>query len=390
MSFPSAYRIFEYFVTVSVLLLLQPHPHMAKAGRPCPAGSLHQNKKAQNGVSRSNGEEVEGLEWWRPKENEREGRNDGGGEKPGKSFEIEVWFLQFKVRAQAASENLYTKGWICVSATTMAAIGGILRSKLRLSVSSLLHHDVMRIPILKGCISYSSSSIAPLKFNHTTQTIDGVCHCEQQLQRYLRPRYYHDGRPRGSLWRGKKLLGKEALFVILGLKRVKDDEEKLDKFVKTHVSRLLKMDMVAVLNELERQEEVHLAVKMFWVIQKQDWYQPDVYLYKDLIISLAKSKKMDEAMKLWESMKKENLYPDSQTYTEVIRGFLRFGSPADAMNIYEDMKQSPDPPDELPFRILLKGLLPHPLLRNKVKQDFEEIFPEQSIYDPPEEIFGLR
>lgn len=133
-----------------------------------------------------------------------------------------------------------------------------------------------------------------------------------------------------------------------------------------------------------------IIFQMFWVIKKQDWYRPDVYLYKDLIIALAKSKKMDEAMQLWDSMRKENLYPDSQTYTEVIRGFLRNGSPADAMNIFEDMKQSPDPPEELPFRILLKGLLPHPLLRNKVKQDFEEIFPDQRIYDPPEEIFGLR
>ncbi|CAH1431735.1 unnamed protein product [Lactuca virosa] len=113
---------------------------------------------------------------------------------------------------------------------------------------------------------------------------------------------------------------------------------------------------------------IEVKTKMFWVIQKQDWYEPDVYLYKDLIIAL--SKKMEEAMKLWESMKKEiNLYHDSQTYIEVIRGFFRFGSTDDAMNIYEDMKQSPDPPDELPFRILLKGLLRHPLilLRNKVK-----------------------
>lgn len=202
-------------------------------------------------------------------------------------------------------------------------------------------------------------------------------------------RYYHDGRPRGSLWRGKKLLGKETLFVISGLKRFKDDPEKLDKFIKTHVLRLLNMDMVAVLNELERQEEVHLAVKMFWIIHKQDWYKPDVYIYKDLIIALAKCKMMDEAMQLWDSMRKEDLFPDSQTYTEVIRGFLSDGSPSDAMNIYEDMKQSSDPPEELPFRILLNGLLPHPLLRNKVKQDFEEIFPEQHVYDPPEEIFGL-
>lgn len=128
---------------------------------------------------------------------------------------------------------------------------------------------------------------------------------------------------------------------------------------------------------------------MFRVIQKQDWYKPDVYLYKDLIVALARRKKMDDAMDLWKNMREEDLFPDNQTYTEVIRGFLQYGSPADAMNIYEDMKKSPDPPDQLPFRVLLKGLLPHPLLRNKVKQDFEEIFPER-VYDPPEEIFGLR
>jgi hypothetical protein len=75
-------------------------------------------------------------------------------------------------------------------------------------------------------------------------------------------RLYHDGRPRGPLWRGKKLIGKEALFVILGLKRFKDDEEKLEKFIKSHVLRLLKMEMIAVLGELERQEEVSLAVKV--------------------------------------------------------------------------------------------------------------------------------
>ena len=133
-----------------------------------------------------------------------------------------------------------------------------------------------------------------------------------------------------------------------------------------------------------------LKFQVFKVIQRQDWYKPDVYLYKDLIIALARSKKMDEVMQLWEIMRKENLFPDSQTYTEVIRGFLKYGSPADAMNIYEDMKYSPDPPEELPFRILLKGLLPYPLLRNKVKQDFEELFPDQNIYDPPEEIFGAQ
>ena len=81
----------------------------------------------------------------------------------------------------------------------------------------------------------------------------------------LGSKLYHDGRPRGPLWRGKKLIGKEALFVILGLKRFKDDEENLRKFIKSHVLRLLKMDMVAVLTELERQEEVSLAVEVLFL-----------------------------------------------------------------------------------------------------------------------------
>ena len=64
------------------------------------------------------------------------------------------------------------------------------------------------------------------------------------------------------MWRGKKMIGKEALFVILGLKRFKDDEEKLNKLVKSHVKGLLKMDMIAVINELQRQEEVELPLKV--------------------------------------------------------------------------------------------------------------------------------
>jgi hypothetical protein len=76
-------------------------------------------------------------------------------------------------------------------------------------------------------------------------------------------RAFHDGRPRGPLWRSKKLIGKEALFAIQGLKRFKGDEEKLADFVRRYVARLLKADKLAVLGELERQEEVDLAVKVW-------------------------------------------------------------------------------------------------------------------------------
>ncbi|KAL5709382.1 hypothetical protein ACHQM5_020079 [Ranunculus cassubicifolius] len=256
------------------------------------------------------------------------------------------------------------------------AIRSCLKSKIPFLACGALLQNLTIIPLKDSSFSLINQSTP--KIHQITEFNLSSC------------RQYHDGRPRGPLWRGKKMIGKEALFVILGLKRFKNDEEKLKKFVKSHVLRLLKMDMIAVLTELERQEEVSLCLKIFNVIQKQDWYTPDVYVYKDLIIALSKSKKMEEAMEVWQSMRKEGLFPDCQTYAEVIRGFLRYGSPADAMNVYEDMKKSPEPPEELPFRILLKGLLPHPLLRNRVKEDFEEIFPDQHIYDPPEEIFGLH
>lgn len=127
------------------------------------------------------------------------------------------------------------------------ALTAILKSRIS-KVSSLL---IVRNLFKKPNVTNPVCSLTPLQISNKTLI----------LSDYM-SRSYHDGRPRGSLWRGKKLIGKEAVFVILGLKRFKDDEERLGKFIKTHVLRLLKMDMVAVLNELERQEEVSLAVKV--------------------------------------------------------------------------------------------------------------------------------
>lgn len=132
-----------------------------------------------------------------------------------------------------------------------------IRAISRLKIPSLLlkHLSVSPLPSISSTLTASSSC--------STSWIPDFSRSSSRVVRW-----YHDGRPRGPLWRGKKLIGKEALFVILGLKRFKDDEEKLGKFVKSHVLRLLKMDMIAVLNELERQEEVSLAVKVRFLMLK--------------------------------------------------------------------------------------------------------------------------
>jgi ribonuclease T2 len=50
------------------------------------------------------------------------------------------------------------------------------------------------------------------------------------------------------------------------------------------------------------------------------------------------------------------------------------------------MRSSPDPPLSLPFRVILKGLVPYPELREKIKQDFLELFPDMIVYDPPDSL----
>lgn len=127
------------------------------------------------------------------------------------------------------------------------AIRAFSRSKF-LTFHSILLQGLKRTPI--------RGNPFPPKYSSPGLEIEPICGF----------RLYHDGRPRGPLWRGKKLIGKESLYVISGLKRFKDDEEKLEKFIKSHVLRLLKLDMIAVLTELERQEEVTLAIKVVTLI----------------------------------------------------------------------------------------------------------------------------
>lgn len=57
-------------------------------------------------------------------------------------------------------------------------------------------------------------------------------------------------------------MGKEGLIVVKELKRLQSNFIRLDRFISSHVSRLLKSDLVAVLVELQRQNQVFLCMKV--------------------------------------------------------------------------------------------------------------------------------
>lgn len=57
-------------------------------------------------------------------------------------------------------------------------------------------------------------------------------------------------------------MGKEGLMVAKELKRLHSHPLRFERFMKTHVSRLLKSDLVAVLAEFQRQNLVSLSMKV--------------------------------------------------------------------------------------------------------------------------------
>nr|GLL17262.1 pentatricopeptide repeat-containing protein At1g62350-like [Ipomoea trifida] len=171
------------------------------------------------------------------------------------------------------------------------------------------------------------------------------------------------------------------------LKRVQSDPIRLERFMKSNVSRLLKSDLLAVLAEFQRQDLIFLSMKVYEVVRKEIWYRPDMFFYRDMLLMLAKNKRVDVAKKVWEDLESEGVLFDQHTFGGLVRAFLDSGLYDEAMHIYDEMRNSTDPPLSLPYRVILKGLLPYPDLREKVKDDFLELFPDMIIYDLPEDLF---
>eukprot|EP00249_Psilotum_nudum_P006162 c19501_g1_i1 orf=277-1125(+) len=163
------------------------------------------------------------------------------------------------------------------------------------------------------------------------------------------------GKPRGPLWRGRSL-SNESLRAVQDLKMAKGDEERLGQIFRVKISRLLKADLLAVLGELQRQDECELAVRVFDLVRKEIWYKPDVILYADMIATLGRNHLIEEVETLFNASKEEGLQSHSRLYTEVVGAYFQSGMPLKAMEVYENLKMSGCSPIELTYTILIKGL----------------------------------
>ncbi|TXG72753.1 hypothetical protein EZV62_001332 [Acer yangbiense] len=159
---------------------------------------------------------------------------------------------------------------------------------------------------------------------------------------------------RKPMWKSR-VLSTEAIQVIHAMKLAKSDS-KLDEVFHGKVCRLLKVDLLDTLTELQRQKELHLALKVFHFVRKELWYTPDLSLYCDMILLLGKKKQITMAEELFCELKKEGLEPDTRAYTEMIGAYLQGGMTEKAMETYTTMKASGCAPDKLTITILLRSL----------------------------------
>ncbi|GFS37668.1 vacuolar protein sorting-associated 9A-like protein [Actinidia rufa] len=162
---------------------------------------------------------------------------------------------------------------------------------------------------------------------------------------------------RKPLQRGRNL-SIEAIQTIQALKRAHHHHpHSLDRVFASNFKRLLKLDMMAVLRELLRQNHCLLALKVFEDVRKEYWYKPQVSLYAEIISVLGSNGLYERVVLLYSELEMETgLEPDTEGFNALLENLMSFNMTRLAMECFYWMKSIGCEPDKSSFRILIKGL----------------------------------
>uniref|UniRef100_A0A2P2JG77 Uncharacterized protein MANES_15G113700 n=1 Tax=Rhizophora mucronata TaxID=61149 RepID=A0A2P2JG77_RHIMU len=169
------------------------------------------------------------------------------------------------------------------------------------------------------------------------------------------------GNNRKPLQRGRDL-SIEAIQAVQALKRTWSsvpNSPNLDHVLRSKFSRLLKFDMIAVLRELLRQNRCLLALKVFGMIRKEQWYKPQVSLYVDMATVLVSNGFLEQVELLMTYLKAErNLEPETEGFCSLLRTLMSFNltDPGIVMECYDVIKALGCEPDRPTFKVLINGL----------------------------------
>ncbi|CAL5200051.1 unnamed protein product [Lathyrus oleraceus] len=175
------------------------------------------------------------------------------------------------------------------------------------------------------------------------------------------------------------VISKESVHVIHALKLAKKSDDKINQVLKSKLLRLLKADVLDVLAELQRQNQLHLSLKVFEIIIGDEEAGYDtLLLYSDMILLLGKNKMVETAEEMFDRAVEKGLKPDTRLLNEMIGVYLQVGNTEKAMEVYEYMKGlgSECLPDELTFSILIRSLMKNgetELVESLKKESFDYV-----------------
>ncbi|KAJ1697139.1 hypothetical protein LUZ63_005651 [Rhynchospora breviuscula] len=178
-----------------------------------------------------------------------------------------------------------------------------------------------------------------------------------------------------------RALSSESILAIQSLKRLSLSTNPDRSFPTSTFSRLLKPDLVAIISELNRQNQPQLALMVFSFLRTDPSYKTDLSLYASLISSFGESRSEDAGMKVDELVsdlmkEKSDGFKEEERMkvTRVVRALVKAGRGEAVKRVYQEMKRCGFEADEYLFRVLVRGLkrLGEEVAAKEVENDFKE------------------
>ncbi|KAF8388953.1 hypothetical protein HHK36_025636 [Tetracentron sinense] len=166
---------------------------------------------------------------------------------------------------------------------------------------------------------------------------------------------------RGPIVRGR-ILSTEAIQAVQALKRAqRGDETKIDELVSKTLARLIKNDLIASLNELLRQDQSQLALKVFSAVRSEIWYKTDCSLYAEMVMMLARNGMLEEIDRLISEMDGDGFDSgDDRGLARLIKALIAAKRTESTIRVYGLMKKcgwgSKIKADEYVVQVLSRGL----------------------------------
>eukprot|EP00245_Coleochaete_scutata_P012769 TRINITY_DN499_c1_g6_i2.p1 TRINITY_DN499_c1_g6~~TRINITY_DN499_c1_g6_i2.p1 ORF type:complete len:302 (-),score=72.66 TRINITY_DN499_c1_g6_i2:505-1410(-) len=158
---------------------------------------------------------------------------------------------------------------------------------------------------------------------------------------------------RGPVWRNS-VLSREAMVVVQELKLAKGDEAVLSKVLEEKASRLLKVDLELVLNEVVRQDNCFLTTKVFDMVRQEVWYKASGEQYGKVIRCLGKARRVDDVLRLLDEMRAEATCKNPEkAFTAAVLTLTKFSMLDRALQLLEEMKAEGIVPEEALYSVLV-------------------------------------